>query len=1205
MSPRRLATIARAEVVFQTRRPLLWIWIVLLALFAWGMSEGAVQISTGDSSVGGTKAWVTSEFSQAYQMAAMGLLFYAFFVAVCSGMSVLRDGELQVLELLRATPLSTAEYVWGKLGGQALVFALVALVHAAANAFCNHVLVRGETREIIGPFAVWSYLGPLLLFLAPTVVLVAGWAFALGALFRRPILVFFLPVLLLLVDGFFVWSWAPHWLPLRWDRFLMAIDPTGLRWLQRTWLAVDRGVDFYNRQPVGLDALFVWSRAAFLGLGLGAVVWTQATLDRRLRGSRTARAARAASAPAASAPRPAGERAALAALGMRVARPGFLGGLWTTVRAELRELRSSPGLYLFAPLILAQTIGAATARVGAFDTPLIQTSGLLAAASFNTLSVLLALLLLFYTVESLERDRATRMDALVRASPAPTAALLLGKALANSLVGAAILASALLGALVVIALDGRARFEPRPFLVLWGLLLVPTLLAWTSFTTALWCVLRSRLTTYAAALGVLVLTFYRQFTGETSWVGNWMLWDAGVWSDMAPLELDRRAYVVNRLLALALAAFFTALAVRACPRRASDAAGVFARLRPGRLLRTAGALAVWALPAALLASWLAILVRDGRGGSAWEKRARDTWTANLMTWNDVRQPQIVGVDLDLELEPAAGAFRTRGTYVLENAEPAPFARIAFTTGPAWEEVSWTLDGEPFETEHKTLLHVFRLPRPLAPGARLELGFDCRGTVPGGVSKNGPRASEMILESGVVLTSFTPSFLPIPGFVATLGADEEHPPEPRDWPEDSWEGETRSGFGVDRPFPARVVVHGPAELDYHSVGVRVSDVVADGRRTVEWRTDRPVLFLNVVAGRWQTSRGEGVSVHHHPDHAWNVPEMTAALADARRWYGAWFSPFPWQELKLSEFPGYDGYAQGFPTNITFSESIGFLARGDERADAPFLVTAHEAAHQWWGNRLVPGEGPGGDILSEGMSHFSTILLFDQVKGPGPRIAFCEGIEDRYAERRQRDSERPLVRIDGSRAGDQTVTYDKGGWVFWMLLQLLGRENALAGYRAFLERYETSTDHPLLQDLVLALRPFAPDPEAYDAFTRQWFFEVVLPEYELADATREALEGGRWRVRATLANKGTGRMPVEVAATRGERFPEPLADAQEGAAVLAADAPGAGWRESRARVVLGAGESAPLEILCDFEPERLIVDPDALVLQLERKKARREL
>src|SRR5690606_6560042 len=183
---------------------------------------------------------------------------------------------------------------------------------------------------------------------------------------------------------------------------------------------------------------------------------------------------------------------------------------------------------------------------------------------------------------------------------------------------------------------------------------------------------------------------------------------------------------------------------------------------------------------------------------------------------------------------------------------------------------------------------------------------------------------------------------------------------------------------------------------------------------------------------------GTAIYHHPEHGYNLEEMGAALDAARKYYSEWFYPFPWRELRLNEFPGLANYAQGFPSNITFSESIGFLARSSHEVKTAFLVTAHEAAHQWWGNLILPGEGPGGNILSEGMAHFSTILLFDQIHGERGRIEFCKRIEERYGDNRQVDSERPLVLIDGSRPGDNTVTYDKGGWVFWMLHDLMGAD-----------------------------------------------------------------------------------------------------------------------------------------------------------------------
>ena len=70
----------------------------------------------------------------------------------------------------------------------------------------------------------------------------------------------------------------------------------------------------------------------------------------------------------------------------------------------------------------------------------------------------------------------------------------------------------------------------------------------------------------------------------------------------------------------------------------------------------------------------------------------------------------------------------------------------------------------------------------------------------------------------------------------------------------------------------------------------------------------------------------------------------------------------------------------------------------------------------GLRERPGRGPGGNLLSEGTANFSTILLFEEALGQESRIEFCKRIEEAYAERRQVDSERPLVKIDGTRPGD---------------------------------------------------------------------------------------------------------------------------------------------------------------------------------------------
>jgi ABC-2 type transport system permease protein len=328
-------------------------------------------------------------------------------------------------------------------------------------------------------------------------------------------------------------------------------------------------------------------------------------------------------------------------------------------------------------------------------------------------------------------------------------------------------------------------------------------------------------------------------------------------------------------------------------------------------------------------------------------------------------------------------------------------------------------------------------------------------------------------------------------------------------------------------------------------------------------------------------------------------MSTTLDAARRWYSEWFLPYPWKELKLSEFPGLAGYAQGFGTNITFSENIGFLTRNDSKNNATFLVTAHEAAHQWWGNIVTPANGPGGDFLSEAMAHFSTMLLFDQALGPRERMEFAKGLEARYGDRRRVDDERPMYDVDGKRDADETVIYDRGGWVFWMLYDYLGHDRALAGYRNFCQVWSVSRDHPALQDLVAAMRPYAADPVAYDAFVKEWLEDRIVPEYRITHAVKSK-DGKGYDVTATVANIGTGTMPVEIAAMAGERWKKPGPGSSLPAGLTRSE-PDPSYREARSTVTLAAGQSRTVTIHCPFSPEKVVVDPDVRILQLRRKQA----
>jgi len=1192
MNLRRLGLVFGQDLSQQSRRVLFWMWIIVLLFFAFAFSYGVAKISSGDSSVAGQQAHITSEFGISLQLGILTALIYGFFASVVGGMAVIQDEEHRVIEIMQATSLRPSEYIWGKFFAVLSVCVIVVSVHLLAMIVCNHVLPAGSARDLRGPFHLMNYVRPALLFNLPTVIFMAGVSFALGEWTRKPVLVYFLPVAVLLGSIFFLWEWSPSWLDPRIDKFLMLIDPSGFRWLSKTWLDVDRGTKFYNNTPVPMDAIFLANRLTVMTLGLGAVALCVPHLKANLRG-KSRRAERAwarmladGSALIATPAHPLMLRS-LSAMEMTSKPPGLLSAAWTIARAELTELKSSPGLYLFVPLLVLEAIAPNLIAIGAFDTPLLLTPGTIAVRSFGPLTVMVCLLLMFYTVESLGREARTRLASISMAAPVHTGSILLGKAIGIAVVALVVVLAMLTAATGFLIYQQTVGFSAAPFALVWGLILFPTVWLWTAFIMTVFSVSKNRYVTYAIGLAVLIFTGYRQATNQINWVGNWPVLNALRWSDISIFEFDRSALFLNRVTAIGLGISLTALTARFYSRRDRDAVRLAHRFRPAALFRTALMLLPFAIVPVATGTALWVMVDRGFQGKVDEARAKDYWRKNLSTYKDWPLPDLTAVDLDVALDPVKGRLKVSGTYDLINNQEKPLKQIPLTPGLHWESPKWTLDGKAFTPGDRAGLKIVTPDEPLAPGKTLKLGFAFEGYYPKGITKRGGGTDQFILPSGVVLTSFGPAFAPMLGFNEGIGVDEENRYESKEYPDDWYKGQTDSAFGSRRPFKTRVKLSGPSAFTLNSVGTIQSDEVKDGQRTTIWESDHPVNFLNIVAGKWEVSRGEGTAVFYHRAHTYNIDEMVSTLGAARRYYSEWFRPYPWKELKLSEFPALAGYAQGFPTDITFSEALGFLTKNDKKLSSAFLVTAHESAHQWWGNMIAPGRGPGGNLISEGGAHFSTLLLFEQVHGVRGRIEFAKRIEDSYAKARKADSERPLVKIDGSRDGDTTVTYDKTGFVLWMLMNQMGRERMLKGLQAFFEAYHANPDHPVLEDLLATLRPHAEDPAAFDTFAEQWFHKVVVPEYSVTEAKRTK-DGDKWLSTARVANDGTGTMTIEVAAVKGERFKDDGKDNPD-------------YRESRTTVTLGPGAFKPVDIRCDFEPEKLVVDPDAKVLQLRRKTA----
>ncbi|MFM7260322.1 MAG: hypothetical protein ACKO3W_06925, partial [bacterium] len=702
---------------------------------------------------------------------------------------------------------------------------------------------------------------------------------------------------------------------------------------------------------------------------------------------------------------------------------------------------------------------------------------------------------LFYTVESLVREERCGLSAIFRAAPVPTAAVLAGKVLANSILGLVIVGCASLAILFVIIQQKVSTgisvgFEVPVLVLILGVLLVPTLILWCAFTAFLFALLRNRFAVYGVALAALAGTGFATRFGYMNWLSAWHMWSAVRWSELDRLAFMWDAMVANRLLVLSLGAFFVVATLSLWPRRMPDLRAVADRLRPAVMLRAAVVPVLAALPVAILGTWVGLSVRGGHQGGPSQDAQRAYWKRNSATWEDAPVPALDRVDGEIKLFPDERRLEVVGTMVLRNPHAAPMAEVPMTVGLHFRSSDWTIDGvevdpeqrdQPLPTiENRSNLYVAIPAKPLARGETVTVSFRLEGEYPEGWTRYGAGSGEFLLPSGVVLTSFGPSFLPVAGFVEGAGVDDRNSRDAREYARDHWKSRVDPGFGPAWSTDVRLVVEGPEDWVINVVGVEKESTVFDGRRRTRWETEHPVRFFNIVGGPLVATKGETTTVYHSAETAQNVPTMVRALDAARRNYSAWFGPYPWENLRVTQFPGLSSYAQGFPGNISFSEDIGFMAApiaaevsnekeedssdsdavsedsvasgsGAEKRsttddlDLAFYIVAHEAGHQWWGNIVTPGKGPGGNIISEGLAEFSALMLLHHELGAEQAKTLRRRWESAYVYGRSPDDERSINRTDGTRPGDTVVTYNRAGLVFWMLREEMGEEAMLAGLR----------------------------------------------------------------------------------------------------------------------------------------------------------------
>lgn len=495
-------------------------------------------------------------------------------------------------------------------------------------------------------------------------------------------------------------------------------------------------------------------------------------------------------------------------------------------------------------------------------------------------------------------------------------------------------------------------------------------------------------------------------------------------------------------------------------------------------------------------------------------------------------PITTELDLNIDFYPKDRRVLVSASFVVMNKSDVPIERFMLSL-PFYtpKEFRFELEGgalqqdEPIEESGPLNTQWFVFEQPLAPGASRQGHFSITREHQGFVDKFANNAEFEVLKNGSFFEGG--AMLPLLGYQPDLELTDPNTRKKLQLPE----LKTRPKLVKDKQYHRSDKGPDIGYIRYSATLSTSADQIAiapgqlekqwqqDDRRYFYYRSETPIPnSLAFMSGRFKvkSTRHEGINIdiYHHPTHDDNLTSMQQAVADSLAYFSDSFGPYLHKQVKIVEFPGYRNYAQSFPNTIAFSERLGFIMdlNKPDALDQIYYVTAHEMAHQWWGNRVDSAHTQGSAVLVETLAQYSALMLFRRTYGDSQLRKVLQLELDRYLRGRANDpkAEQPLLTVE-----DQSyIHYHKGSVVMMALVERLGEVQMNRALAQFVATFEYGTSAlPTTWDLIAALQRVA-HPQDYQ-FIEDAFTQVTRYDIKAQSMTTHPTANGQFNVTFSLS------------------------------------------------------------------------------------------
>lgn len=451
---------------------------------------------------------------------------------------------------------------------------------------------------------------------------------------------------------------------------------------------------------------------------------------------------------------------------------------------------------------------------------------------------------------------------------------------------------------------------------------------------------------------------------------------------------------------------------------------------------------------------------------------------NFEVYAQTPQPKIDSIDLDIALFPEQNRFEAKVIYTLKNDRAVPIDTLVIKTG--FDEMTNTQ----IKAKHRILQKdtvmqctAYQLNKPLMPNESMTIQFDIQN-----------KENDLFLRNSGIINNGTylkQDILPTLGYSYDDVIKEPSDSTAR---RDNYLHSDLSHIETKISTSAKQIALAPGNL----IAQKKEE---QGRNHFHYKTSNKVKFnfsfqsaaYNKVSKKY---KGITIELYHHPNHHTQLEKMIEGIIAAIDYNTKYFTAYPFDQIRIIEYPHTEeAYTATLMANNIPTSEVLFIINSEAmqgKIDLPFYVMAHELTHQWFGNDLIPADALGAKMLTESITEYISLKIYQEVLGKRVALNFLRLQRERYLNGRtkERQEENPLFRV---KSEQQYIAYGKGATAFHALAYYVGEEKVNAILKTFLLKYKDKKGvYPTSLDLIQLLKAEI-DPQYH--YLIKDFFETI--------------------------------------------------------------------------------------------------------------------